>query len=124
MKEGLDKRARKRREEKKAERKDREAVIEQILSRIRPLCRRSTLGLAADQRVVGNMRQHTCYSVDGPVVIEIYNDIIYGGPAQYKWENKSLWDLKKLLEVQWVIVRPKNAMTIIAEAADGLHDYE
>ncbi len=104
---------------KKSEGKRRSLLIELIRARIKRACQLSDVGLAVEPERVNDIRNERYYSLDGPVDMAIYGGEIYSRKNR-EWNYLCMIVLDRLANTsRWQPVLPKNAMQILAEAADG-----
>lgn len=108
---------------KKSEGKRRSLLVEQIRARIKRACQLSDVGAVVEPWRVDDIRNERYYSLDGPIDMAIYGGQIYSRKDQ-EWNYLCMTVLDRLANTSgWQPVLPKNAMQILAEAADGRFDY-
>lgn len=113
------------RKARRRERRIREDLIRRIKRKIARRCLLSSVGLVVEEcswwNDAGPSTNNRFYSMDGRVIASWYDGEITRREDR-KWEELSTSDLKKALKTKVQTVFPKNAMVVLAEAADGLFD--
>lgn len=121
--EAISKKLRKRIEARKEEEKLHARLVARVCLRIKHACQLSDVGLAVEPSRVDDIRNERYYSLDGPVDMAIYGGEIYARKDR-EWDDLCMTVLGRLANTsRWQPVLPKNAMQVLAEAADGRYDY-
>lgn len=113
----MNKRDRKKRTRRRRQKAHRAALLEQIRHILTQTIRRSTVGKAMCHTLTGRWEAVSTYNSDGELVIDSRMH------PRFRWvavDTLQHRDLEWILDQEWLTVKPKHPLQLLAECADEL----